>query len=96
MRYIVFLLVLWPMFVSAQEQKDRSYFFKCEHDNDCAIVEDACPGFTAVNKKYKGEALEYWKTMMPYIDCMYSVPPHPANYYTAYCNAKKICELKKK
>ncbi len=98
MRRFAVLLLLWPVIASAQEGKNHSYFFKCEKDSDCTVVPGVCYGhFSAVNKRFAKEVGEYWQSIAPSLDCQGqpAVPEHTSDFIT-HCNAKKICELKKK
>lgn len=91
MRNILFLIVLMvasSVFAQSGPEPDKTIWFKCRKDSECALGAGAC-GPEAVNKKYKTEFEEHAKKIAPYVDCM----PDDKIKRKAICY-KQTCTLK--
>ena len=76
MRYMLFLLAfLYAGSAVALEQKNRSYFFNCDRNDECILIEHSCPGaVTALNKQYVKEAVMLWKSAGSALECTVAKP----------------------
>jgi hypothetical protein len=88
MKPAVFLLAfLWATAATAEEQKNRSYFFNCGRDEECILIQGLCPGgVTALSRTYLKETLGLWK-QKPELACQSAKPK--TNDIKAWCVQNK-------